>query len=413
MLASAGAFRTLANALDFGLSADNVSFDFSKVVDRKDRIVSEMTGPRLRAFLTSQGFQILDGSARFVSDHEVEADGERVSFDNAVIATGSTPFVPPIEGLDDVGYITSDEALNLKTLPASIIIVGGSAVGLEFATVYNSFGSKVTVVEAAQGIASKSDYEISATLHAYMEEWGVDIRTKANAKRAFKENGLKALVIETADGEVTLKAHELFIATGRRPVLEDLNLEGIGLAFGKKGIEVNEYLQTSVGNIYAAGDAIPTMQLAQTAAYEGDLAGLNAFSDIKTAADYRVMPSVIWSYPEIADVGKTEDQTKEEGLDYITEKLPFRGLARAFADNERKGFVKVIASPNTGELLGLHIIGNHADELVHEGVLAMTAGMPASQLAEAIHCELTMAEGVGDAFIGLYENINQRKRRAA
>ena len=413
MLASAAAFRTLKRAAEFGLSADRIGFDFSKVIDRKDWIVSQITGPRLRAYLEKQGIDIIDGNARFISKNEVEVDGKSISFDKAIIATGSTPFVPPVEGLDDVGYITSDEAINMRNLPESIIVVGGSAVGLEFSVVYESFESKVTIVEAAPRIAFREDAEVSNALHNYMSSRGVTIYTSAQVKRAFRDNHEKALIIETPEGEVTLKARELFIATGRRAVTDGLNLEEIGIRTGKKGIEVNKYLQTSVDTVYAAGDVIPGYQLAQAAAYEGDLAALNALSDEKVEVDFRVIPRATWSYPEMASVGITEDEAKEKNIHYITYKFPFAGLARAFADGERLGFVKVIADLDSNEVIGFHIIGHQADEMLHEGIIAMQSRITVAELAQAIHLELTMSEGVGDAFIDLNEVIKSMKREAA
>jgi dihydrolipoamide dehydrogenase len=376
LLASAAAFRTLKRAAEFGLSADRIGFDFSKVIDRKDWIVSQITGPRLRAYLEKQGIDIIDGNARFISKNEVEVDGKSISFDKAIIATGSTPFVPPVEGLDDVGYITSDEAINMRNLPESIIVVGGSAVGLEFSVVYESFESKVTIVEAAPRIAFREDAEVSNALHNYMSSRGVTIYTSAQVKRAFRDNHEKALIIETPEGEVTLKARELFIATGRRAVTDGLNLEEIGIR-------------------------------------TGNLAALNALSDEKVEVDFRVIPRATWSYPEMASVGITEEEAKEKNIHYITYKFPFAGLARAFADGERLGFVKVIADLDSNEVIGFHIIGHQADEMLHEGIIAMQSRITVAELAQAIHLELTMSEGVGDAFIDLNEVIKSMKREAA
>ncbi|MBE0446664.1 MAG: NAD(P)/FAD-dependent oxidoreductase [Actinobacteria bacterium] len=413
MLASAAAFRTLKKAAEFGLSTDGIGFDFSKIIDRKDWIVSQITGPRMREYFKAQAIDIIDGTASFKSANEIDVDGRIISFDKAVIATGSTPFVPPIEGLDEVGYITSNEAINLRGLPESIIIVGGSAVGLEFGTVYESFGSQVTIVELAPRIASKEDADISHALHNYMNSRGVTIYTDARIKRAFLDNGVKALSFENPEGEIIVGAREILIATGRRPLTDNLNLENIGVETGKKGIKVNKHLQTSIENIYAAGDVIPGFQLAQAAAYEGDLVALNALSANKVEVSFRVIPRVTWSYPEIASVGITEDEAREKGINYRIEKFTFSGLGRAFTDGERLGFVKAIADFDTGEIIGFHVIGHHADEMIHEGVIAMQSRIKISELAQAIHCELTMSEGVGNAFIDLDELIHQERRMAA
>jgi len=413
LLASAAAFRALKRATEFGLSTNGIGFDFSKIIDRKDWIVSQITGPRMRKFFEDQGIAVIEGTARFRSKHEIEVSGRAITFEKAVIATGSTPFVPPIEGIDKAGYITSNEAINLRDLPDSIIIIGASGVGLEFGAIFESFGAKVTIIENAPTIAPKEDIDISLALSRYMNGRGIDIHTGARITEAMRENGVKSVVFESEDGEKTVTAQEILVATGRRPLLDGLNLEEIGIETSKKGVIVNAYLQTTVDNIFAAGDIVPGFQLAQAAAYEGDLAGLNAFSEKKTEANYRVMPRVTWSYPELSSVGITENDAKEQGLDYVTQKFMFGGLARAFADGEQLGFIKAIADADGNELIGLHAIGHHADELIHEAVIAMHSRVKVSELAEAIHCELTMAEGIGNVFIDLHETIEQRKKMAA
>lgn len=412
MLASAAAYRTLKRASDFGLSAEGVGFDFGKIIDRKDRVVSQIAGPGTRRYLESLGLEVLEGAAFFISQGEADVGGRRVSFDKAVVATGSTPWAPPIEGLDETGYITSNEAINLRQLPESIIIVGGSAVGLEFATIYGSFGSRVTIVETAPRIAFKEDEDVSLLLHRAMTGRGVAIHTGSEVKRAFRDGGRVGLSVRTPDGETTVRADALMIATGRRPLLDGLNLEEIGVRTSRAGIEVDEFLKTSVDSIYAAGDVVPGFQLAQAAAYEGDLAGLNAIEGNVTEASYRVMPRCTWSYPEMASVGVTEAEAREQGLPHVTSTFALGGLGRAFADDERAGFVKAIADPMTGELLGFHAIGHRVDEILHEAVVAMSSRIDVAHLAQAIHCELTMAEGAGDVFIDLDEAIGRKKAAA-
>lgn len=413
MLASAAAFRSLKRAAEFGLSADGIGFDFGKVIDRKNWVVSQITGPEMRRFFEMQGIDIIDGTARFKSTSEVDVDGKSLSFNKAVIATGSTPFVPSIEGLDEVGYITSEQAIDMRDLPESFIIVGGSAVGLEFGTVYESFDSQVTIVEAANRIAPREDAEISDAIQNYMTSRGVNVHVSSQTKRVFKDNHVKALVIQTPDGEVTLEAKEIFVATGRRPLTDNLNLAKVGIKTGKRGIEVNRYLQTSIGNIYAAGDVIPGFQLAQAAAYEGELAAKNALSGNNEEVSFRVIPRVTWSNPPIASVGITEEEAKRNGFNYIAYKMPFAGFGRALTSGDRLGFAKIVADVDSEEILGVHIIGHHADEILEEAVIAMQSRLKLADLAQTIHCVLTMSEGLGDAFIDLQGLIENKKRKAA
>lgn len=411
MLASAAAFRSLKRSAEFGLEAEHIGFDFSKVIDRKDWVVSQISGPGLRRFFESQGVQVLEGTARFAALNEADINGQKITFEKAVIATGSTPFVPPIEGLDTIDYMTSNDAINLRELPSSIIIIGGSSVGLEFATIYSSFGSEVTIVEALPRIAFKEDTEVSLALSKYLSEQGIAIYTNVKIKKVFVEGSAKSLVIDTADGEAKLSASKLLVATGRHALTAGLGLEDIGIEVVKGGIGVNEYLQTSVAHIYAAGDVVPFIQLAQAAAYEGDLVGYNAFAGEKKALDLRVMPRATWSYPEVASVGITEDEAKDNKLSYLVQKFPFAGLGRALADGERKGFVKIIADANSEEVLGCHIIGSHADEMIHQATQAMQTRARIGALAKTIHCELTMSEGMGNAYIDLDDALSERRAK--
>lgn len=413
LLASAAAFRTLKSAAEFGLSTGKIGFDFSKIVDRKNWIVSQIEGPGLKRYFDMQGIRIIEGKASFKSANEVDVDGNTVSFEKAVIASGSEPLVPPFDGLEGVGYITSDQAINLREVPESIIMVGGSAVGLEFTNVYESFDSQVTIVEETDRIAFREDKEISQALHNYIAGRGVSIFTGAKVLKVFRDGLSKAMTIGTPNGELTLKASEIFIAMGRRPVISGLNLEGIDIKAGKNGIEVNKHLQTSVDNIYAAGDVIPGPMLAQAAAYEGDLAAKNALGDEKAGVDYGSIPRATWSNPIVASVGLTEDEAIEKGINYAVTKFPFAGLARAFTSGERIGFVKVIADLDNDQVVGFHVIGHHADEIIHEGIIAVQAKLKVAELATIIHVEITMAEGAGNAFFDLQESIEHRKRKAA
>ena len=365
----------------------------------------------MRSFFESQGVRVFEGTARFTALNEVDISGQKVVFEKAVIATGSTPFVPPIEGLDTVDYMTSNDAIKLRELPSSIMIIGGSSVGLEFATIYGSFGSEVTIVEALPRIAFKEDAEVSMALSKYLAEQGIAIYTNVKISKVFAEGSAKALVINTPDGDVQLSASKLLVATGRHALTDGLGLEDIGIDVVKGGIGVNEYLQTSVAHIYAAGDVVPFIQLAQAAAYEGDLAGHNAFAGEKRMLDLRVMPRVTWSYPEVASVGITEEEAEDNKLSYLVQKFPFAGLGRAFADGERKGFVKVIADANSEEVLGCHIIGAHADEMIHQAAQAMQTRARIGELAKTIHCELTMSEGMGNAYIDLDDELSEHRAK--
>ncbi|RJQ54092.1 MAG: NAD(P)/FAD-dependent oxidoreductase [Actinobacteria bacterium] len=412
LLASASLYRKLGRAHNFGLIADDVGVNFSDLIDRKDLIVEQISGPNLRAYLESQGMEIIEGRASFASEREISVDGRRLSFNKALVATGSRPLVPPIDGLDISGYITSREAIDKRRLPRSVIVMGGSSVALEFTAVYRSFGSSVTIVEAAPRIAFREDAQVSEELARRLAEQGVTIYTNATVRRAAPAGPEKSVIVETSEGEITLQAEELFVATGRRPNVEGLGLEEIGVDFGAKGIKVDPFLRTSARNVYAAGDVIPTLQLAQVGAYEGYVVGANAVSGDTMRTDYRVMPRVTWSYPEMASVGLTEEEATRQGIPHVVGSFPLAPLARAFAESEQSGFVKALVDLRNHEVIGFHAIGERSDEMVHEGLLAMHGRIKLHELAQAVFAEITMSEAVGNLFIELDATL-ERARRAA
>jgi dihydrolipoamide dehydrogenase len=355
-----------------------------------------LSGVRFEERLKQAGIAFYRGEAKFVSEHEVDINGEKVRANKFIIATGSIPAIPPIDGLTQAGFITSNEALELEELPFSIIIIGGAAVGLEFATLFSSFGAKVTVVEMAERILPVEDPDISLELTKVMSTLDVEIYTNSQVRKVEVREAaspvLKKVVIQTPEGEVVKSAEEVMIATGRRAYYEHLGIENIGIEVGKKGIKVNKFLQTSLPHIFAIGDVIPGLQLAHLSAYEGDLAARNAVGKEKRAADYRVVPRATFTYPEVASVGMTEVEAKSQGFKVQVSKYPFLGLGKAIAMGEREGFVKIISDKKTSEILGVHIIGPQAADMIHEGVIAMQNKIGLFDLAKSIHIHPTLSE---------------------
>jgi pyruvate/2-oxoglutarate dehydrogenase complex dihydrolipoamide dehydrogenase (E3) component len=397
----------MKRAEEFGLKADSIGFDYARVKQRKDEIVSRLVGPRFERYLQRTGVSVLRGEASFISPHQVRVGEEIVDADRFIIATGSFPVIPPIPGLQETGYITSTEALDLTELPSSFLIMGAGAIGLEFAQAFVSFDSSVTVLELADRILVGEDEEISSILARYLSEQGIEIQTKIRVLHAQKANGKKALVCETPEGRKTFEGSEILVATGRRPYFDGLNLEAAGVRADNRGVVVDNCLKSSVPHILAAGDAVGAYQFSHVAAYEGELAGANAASKMSCAADYRVVPRATFTYPEVGSVGLTENQARERGHEIAVSTFPFTSLGRALAMGEAVGLVKIIAEADAGQILGAHILGPRAGDLVHELAAAMFNQITAGELAKVIHIHPTLPEAVSYALENLVAELEK------
>jgi dihydrolipoamide dehydrogenase len=401
LLRSAEVFRLIRRAPEFGLEVENPKVIFKEIQARKQKIIALLSGVRFERRLKQAGVTFYQGRAKFIAEHKVDINGGEVTANKFIIATGSIPAIPPINGLVQAGFITSNEALELEELPSSIIIIGGAAVGLEFATLFSSFGTKVTVVEMAERILPAEDHDISLELAKVMSTLGIEIYTNSQVRRVEAKEATspasKRVVIQTSGGEIIKSAEEVMIATGRRAYYEHLDIENIGIEVEKKGIKVNKFLETSLPHVFAVGDVIPGMQLAHLSAYEGDLAAQNALLKERKEVDYRVVPRATFTYLEVGSVGMTEAEARSQGYRLEVEKYPFSGIGKAIAMSEREGFVKIISDKRTGEILGVHIIGPQAADMVHEGVIAMQGRVNLFDLAKSIHIHPTLSECFGYA----------------
>lgn len=404
LLKAAQVYKTVKNAGEFGILASDVGFDYKKVAKYRDDIVGQLTGSRIEKNLHNAGIDLLWGFAKFISDHELEiadpsnGSSKKYSAANIVIGTGSKEFIPPIEGLKETGFWVSDDAVKLDTLPESIIIVGGGPIGTEFSQVFSSFGVEVTLLQRDAQILQREDKEVADYVQKDLEGRGVRIFTSVEIESVQKVGSRKVVRIKASEKEDVLEAHEILVATGRRANFEGLNLEAAGLKLTDQGkLELNEYLQTSVAHIWAAGDAAGNWQFTHTAAYEGDLVGRNICHRQDEKVNYDVVPRVTFCEPEVASVGMTEGQARVKGLDIRIGKYPFGGLGRALIDHDRRGFVKIIASADDDQILGGHIVGSGAGQLIHEIAVAMKAKIPVTSIAKTIHAYPTFSEAVAAA----------------
>ncbi|RJQ31701.1 MAG: NAD(P)/FAD-dependent oxidoreductase [Actinobacteria bacterium] len=384
--------------------------NWKNIMQRKQYYINSAHHNGLRIF-ADRGIELIKGKAKLIDTHTVSIDEKSMTAKYILIATGAKAAIPPIKGIHEIDYLTNANALELKNLPQSIIVIGGSYIGLEFASFFNALGSKVFVVESKNTIASTEDEDISDYLSKELENSGIEIFSSAKAIRVKKEGKQILLEISQDKNAYNLVANKLLVATGRKPNL-DFNPKAAAIRAETEGILVNPLLQTDSPNIYAAGDVLPTLQLEHVATYEGYLAAHNMFSLNKQLTDYSVVPHVMFTFPEVAAVGITQRQA-EESFHIATSLYSYSAIAAASINEERNGIIKLIGDNNTGLLLGAHIIGADAGNLIHLASILMQAKVPVNALAEQISAYPTLAQGFYYALTKLSENISRRKLKAA
>ena len=351
--------------------------------------------------LINNNVKKINGEGSFINKNQIkvkESDGSQtiVDFDYGIIATGSKPVVIPIPGIDLPGVITSDEALNLTEIPRSMVIIGGGVIGSEFAEVFSAVGCKVTIVEMLPNIVANMDRDIVSTLVFKFENSGVEIYTDTKVVSISRtEEGL-AVNTESAGKSRTFSAEKVLLAIGRKPVTDNLKLENAGVLTNKGTVAVNKNMQTNVSNIYAIGDARGGVMLAHAASSEG-IAAVESIMGMKPNIDFNTIPYCVYTKPELAGVGLTEDQARDKGYDVKVGLFPMSINGKAMIEDEQQGLVKYITDNATGEVLGLHISGPGATELIVEGVLAVRLEATIEEITSTIHAHPTVAEALHEA----------------
>ena len=398
LLKAAQVYKMARESGQFGIHVDNPRFDFKEVAKYREDVVEQLTGSRIEKNLHNAGIDLLWGRASFVSDHELDIAGKKYSAGNIVIGTGSKEFIPPIEALTDTGFWVSDNAVKLDALPESVIIIGGGPIGTEFSQIFSGFDVAVTLLQRNDQILQREDREVAEYVQKDLERRGVKIVTSCEIESVHKLGLGKVVNIKAGGKSESFEAQEVLVATGRRANFENLNLDKAGVKLAPSGkLELNEYLQTNVAHIWAAGDAAGNWQFTHTAAYEGDLVGRNICHRHDEAVNYDVVPRATFCEPEVASVGMTEAEAKTKGIDYKVGKFLSGGLGRALIDRDRRGFVKIIANAKDGTILGGHIVGANAGQLIHEIAIAMKAKISVTAIARTIHAYPTFSEAVAVA----------------
>ena len=404
---AAKTYDKLAHVGDMGIGLPGKpTLDMKKLQGWKNGIVTKLTSG-VRTLLKGNGVDVIDGTARL---ERPGPDGHRITVQtkagprtviakNVVIATGSRPMEIPGFKVDQGRVIDSTGALALDAVPPRMIVIGGGYIGLELGMVYAKLGTKVTVVEATPGLLGTMDKDCVAVVGRKLKKLGVEVMLETKAK-GWEEKGDRAvLAAELVGGKAgSIDADKILLSVGRRPNTEDLGLDAVGVALDRRGfIVADDHLRTNVGGIYAIGDVIGGMMLAHKATKEGEVVA-EIIAGHEAAFDVRTIPAVVFTDPEIASAGFTEDEAKAKGHAQLkVGKFPFAALGRALSVNDTDGFVKVVADAGTGELLGVHIVGNGASDLIAEATLAIEMGAVADDLRLTIHPHPTLSEAVMEA----------------
>ena len=406
LIASAEAIDKINRAEEYGIEIKGeVSCNLSKIIERKNKVVAiQVKG--IRSLLKSWGIELLEGRGKIKDVNKVEValkDGSNrtAEGDNIIIATGSRPARLPIFPFDGKNVITSDEALNITEIPKSVLIVGAGVIGCEFAFILKELGAEVTIVEMLSHAVATEDEEISEILERELKKRKIKLILNTKIEK-IEKNSEGDLTAKLSDGK-EIKTEKVLVSIGRALNTENIGLEELGIKKGKKGeIEVNSRMETNVSGIYAIGDVVGGIMLAHVASTEGIVAAENIMGHSREM-DYNIVPAGIFTMPEIGSVGLREKQAKDKGIDIKVGRFQFRGLGKAHAMGEIAGMAKIIADAKTDKVLGLHIIGAHAADLVHEGAVAMKLGATAKDIGNTIHAHPTLSEAIMEASEDLHK----------
>jgi dihydrolipoamide dehydrogenase len=390
--------EAIERASIFGIDAGKPKLDFSKAMKRKDEVI-EMQRRGLAFHFKKNGIELIKGEGRLSSGNSLTvktSDGKEsvVNADNIMISTGSSAAnVPPFD-LSDEGIMENMGILSLEKLPKSLLIVGGGVIGCEFANIFASFGTKVTIVELLPSILTTEDKEVSKVIHKSLRKKDVDIFTSTKVEESKKEGaGFK---LKLSGGE-NLEAEKVLISVGRKPNSANIGLEEAGIVTDENGfIKVDNKLRTNINNIYAVGDIIGGLQLAHLASEEGKIAA-EIISGKDKIMDYSVVPWAVFTSPEIGTVGLNAEQAKEKGYQVCVGNFPFSNSGKAFITGETEGFINIVTNKETGEILGAQMVGPRTSDLVHEVAVAMKGEMLIDDLSTTIHSHPTLSEAVMEA----------------
>jgi len=409
----------MRRANEFGIEVDGFRMNGKALLKRKEEVVENIVGGVEKLISSYKNIELIDGKARFENANTLKVtlkNGEEkiVTADEIIIATGSSAQMTETKGVDLEGVITSDELLELDEIPETLIVVGGGVIGLEFASIYKELGSNVILL--ASRILKDGDKEIAKRLTPTLKKQGIEVYVDIRAKEILREDGkLKVIAkYKEKDEEITVEGNYVLIASGRAPNVEGLELDKVGIEYSPKGIKVDENFETTVPHVYAIGDVNSRgIQLAHVASAQGEYVVERILGE-NPDINLDVYPSCVFTMTEVAQVGFTEEKLKEMGREYKVSKFMFSANGKAVTLGEAEGIVKIIASPDD-MILGVHILGPHANDLIHEGALAIANKLDAKAITRTIHAHPTLSEAFSEATLGLDDKaihmVPKRKKK--
>lgn len=380
-----------------GLEVEPKRLDFARLMAQKDEMVLGQRKAKYSAVLDGlDSVDLIEGHARFLSDHELAVDGNgTIIADKFIIATGSSAQVVKIPGLEDVDYLTNIEALELKELPRSMIVLGGRAVGLEFGQIFSRLGAQVTILQRSPRIIPEEEPEISDALRRYLEDEGIRVETGVGLESVRKDGDDIVVMAKVGGSPREFRAEKLLMATGRRPNTGELGLEKAGVELSGRGaIKANDELRTTAANIWAAGDVIGEPMLETVAAREGSIASHNALSAVKKTMDFSAIPHAVFTVPQAASVGLTDKQANELGVKYESRTLEMSMVPKALIALDTRGLIKMVTEAESGRVLGVHILSPIASELIHEATLAVKFKLTADDIIDTVHIFPAVSEAI-------------------
>lgn len=403
LLYSAKIYDNACHGEKYGVKAENVTFDFGKIVARKNKVVRKLVagvGSKMKMFHVN----VIKGEAYIVGRSEkgieITCNGESTFARNLLICTGSEAFVPPIPGVKEAGdvILTNREILALKEQPRSLVIIGGGVIGMEFASFYNSLGTEVTVIEMLPEILGGLDAEISAMLRDIYAKKGIKFNLSCKVTAV---NGNEVEYEDPTGAKYTIIGEKILMSVGRRPVTQGFGLENLGVELNRGGIKVDEKMRTNIPNVFAAGDVTGFSMLAHTASREGEVV-VNNLTGRNDVMRYNAIPGVVYTNPEVSCVGLTEEQAAKEGIAYKVAKLPMAFAGRFVAENEGgNGLCKVLVGEKHGEVLGVHMLGNPSSEMLYGACIAIEQEMTVKELEEVVFPHPTVSEIFKEAIFSL------------
>ncbi|MBR6458167.1 MAG: dihydrolipoyl dehydrogenase [Bacteroidales bacterium] len=385
----AGLIEEMKKAEALGI-AEAPAFEYAKVLERKQAVVQQLQDG-IGMLMRNKLITVVEGHASLKDSRTVVVNGEEYTGDKIIIAVGSVSASLPIPGADLPGVITSREILDLPEVPKRLAVIGGGVIGLEFASIFKSFGSEVTVLEYAPTILPRFDVDLAKRLKLALGKRGISIETAAQVTGISAAGGGLSVSYQTKNGEASVEADKVLMAVGRRANLDALNLSDVGIEFTRRGITVDADMQTNLPGVYAVGDVLGQMMLAHAATFQG-LRALNHICGVADSIDFSIIPAAVFTMPEAATVGMTEEEAKEKGLAIKCLKSMFRANGKAVSMDDTEGFCKIIVAEEDGRLLGCHLFGPHSADIVQEIAALLNKSATLADLQSIIHAHPTLGE---------------------